>query len=239
LREEAVKFGVIAATNHPQIVYDYVETSRKPWAAEPDQCINYVSCHDNYTLWDKLKMSVSHPNEEQLRKMVKLAGALILTSQGVPFLHAGIDFCRTKGGDGNSYKSPDSVNQMDWNRKEQYSDVFLYFQKLIQLRKNHPAFRIKTAGEISKHVNFCTQYQLGVVSYCIQGKEVGDSWSKIIMIFNAQNSAVSIPLPEGNYRFIAKGNEINESGIGEIVSDEVKAEGISMTILASSVKTEN
>jgi len=239
LREEAVKFGIIAALNHPQIVYDYVETSKRPWAGEPGQCINYVSCHDNYTLWDKLKMSVSHPVEEQLRKMVKLAGALILTSQGVPFLHAGVEFCRTKNGDGNSYKSPDSVNQMDWNRKEQYSDVFQYFQKLIRLRKNHPAFRLTAAEQIIKHVNFCTQYKSGVVSYCIQGKEVGDPWEKIILIFNAQQNPVSIPLPEGTFRVVAKGNEIDESGIGEILSDEVKVDGISMMILASSVKTEN
>lgn len=231
LREEAVKFGVIAATNHPQIVYDYVETSKSPWAAEPDQCINYVSCHDNYTLWDKLKMSVSHPTDLQLRKMVKLAGALILTSQGVPFLHSGVEFCRTKNGDGNSYKSPDSVNQMDWDRKEQYSDVFQYLQKLIRLRKNHPAFRISTAEQIRKHVNFCTHYKLGVVSYCIQGKEVGDSWEKIIMIFNAQQNPLTIPLPEGNYQIVANGDEIIETGIGEFVSDEIKAEGISMTIL--------
>jgi len=239
LREEAVKFGIIAATGHPQIVYDYVETSKKPWAAEPGQCINYVSCHDNYTLWDKLKMSVSKANDDELRKMVKLAGALILTSQGVPFLHSGVEFCRTKAGDGNSYKSPDSVNQIAWERKEKYFDVFEYYQKLIRLRKNHPAFRMKTAREISNHVNFCTQYQLGVVSYCIQGKEVGDNWEKIILIFNAKTESISVPLPEGNYTVVVKGNEINESGIGEIVSEEVKVEGISMTILVNSTKTEN
>jgi pullulanase len=131
------------------------------------------------------------------------------------------------------------VNQMDWNRKEQYSDVFQYFQKLIQLRKNHPAFRIKSAKEIQKYVNFCTQYKSGVVSYCIQGEEVGDPWEKIILIFNAQQNPVAIPLPEGTFQVVAKGNEINEAGIGEIISDEVKVEGISMSILVSSVKTEN
>ncbi|MBK6281289.1 MAG: DUF3372 domain-containing protein [Draconibacterium sp.] len=198
LREEAVKFGIIAATSHPQIVYDYVETAKKPWASEPTQCINYVSCHDNYTLFDKLKISVSHPTDEQLRKMVKLAGALILTSQGVPFLHAGTEFCRTKNGDGNSYKSPDSVNQIHWEQKEQYHDVFHYYQKLIQLRKKHPAFRMKTAEEIRRNLNFCTQYQLGVVSYCIQGKEVGDRWEKIIIIFNGQINSAPVALPEGN-----------------------------------------
>jgi len=231
LREEAVKFGVIAATGHPQIVYDYVESSKKPWAANPDQCINYVSCHDNYTLLDKLKMSLSKATADDMRKMVKLAGALILTSQGVPFLHAGIEFCRTKNGDGNSYKSPDSVNQMDWDRKEQYSDVYQYFRKLIQLRKNHPAFRISNAEKIRTHVNFCTQYQLGVVSYCIHGKEVGDQWGKILLIFTGKSQEVKIALPEGNYRLVAKGDEISESGLGVPVSDQVEVEGISMAIL--------
>jgi pullulanase len=122
---------------------------------------------------------------------------------------------------------------MDWDRKEQYSDVYQYFRKLIQLRKNHLAFRIPNAEKIRTHVNFCTQYQLGVVSYCIQGKEVGDQWEKIILVFNGKSQEVKITLPEGNYRFVAKGDEISESGIGETVSDEVKVEGISMAILAS------
>ena len=233
LREEGVKFGIIAATGHPQIVYDYVETSKKPWASEPNQCVNYVSCHDNYTLWDKLKMSLPKATDKELSKMVKLAGALILTSQGIPFLHAGVDFCRTKGGDGNSYKSPDAVNLIHWERKEVYHHVFKYYQKLIQLRKNHPAFRIKTADGIQKHLNFCTQYQLGVVSYCIQAKEVGDSWEKIILIFNGKKDTVSIPLPEGKYIMVANGEEIDETGFGELISDEVKVDGISMVIVAS------
>lgn len=231
LREEAVKFGVIAATGHPQIVYDYVESSKHAWAAEPSQCVNYVSCHDNYTLFDKLKMSVPKATDAELRKMVKLAGALILTSQGIPFLHAGVEFCRTKNGDGNSYKSPDSVNHLDWNRKEKYADVFEYFKKLIQLRKNHPAFRMRATSDISRNLNFCTPYQLGVVSYCIQGDEAGDSWKNIILIFNGKNQEAVIALPEGNFKIVAKGTEINEAGIGELVSDEVTAEAISMMIL--------
>ncbi len=231
LREEAVKFGIVAATAHPQIVYDYVETSKGPWATEPAQCINYVSCHDNYTLFDKLKMSLPKASGEELKKMVKLAGALLLTSQGIPFLQAGIDFCYTKGGNGNSYKSPDSVNQIDWERKEKYADVFQYYKKLIQLRKNHPAFRMKTAEEIRAHLNFCLQYQTGVVSYCIEGKKVGDSWEKIFLFFNGQNKPVAIPLPEGNYQQVVNGNDFYEKGEAENFSDEVTVEGISMVIL--------
>ncbi len=233
LREEAVKFGMVGAIDHPQIVYNFVETSKQAWAAEPNQCINYVSCHDNYTLWDKLKLSAAKATDEELRKMVKLAGALILTSQGVPFLHAGVEFCRTKGGNGNSYKSLDSVNQIDWDRKVEYYDVFGYYKKLIQLRKNHPALRITSADGIRKHVNFCTQYQLGVVAYCIEGKEVGDAWENIILIFNGNKGEIVIPLPDGNYQVVANSNEISEKGLDEFVSNEVIVEGVSVAILIS------
>lgn len=231
LREEAVKFGIVAATYHPQIVYDYVETSKKPWAAQPDQCINYVTCHDNFTLWDKLKLALPKATDIEMRKMVMLAGALVLTSQGVPFLKVGVEFCRSKRGDENSYKSPDSINQIYWDRKEEFFDVFEYYKKLIQLRKNHPGFRMQTTELIQKNLNFCTIYQMGIVSYCIDGNEVGDKWGKIMMIFNGQNKPALVALPEGKFRQVAKGDEINEMGIGDLISDEVKVEGISMVIL--------
>ncbi len=230
LREEAVKFGICGAVHHLQIDYGFIDSVQKAWADEPDQCINYVSCHDNYTLWDKLKQSLPKSKDEELRKRTKLAGALVLTSQGVPLLHAGVDFCRTKGGNGNSYKSPDVVNQLDWSRKNTYIDVFEYYRKLILLRKNHPAFRMTTAEQIRRNLDFCTQYQLGVISYCIDGKALGDSWDKIILVFNGNEHEVSVPLPEGDYRVIADGNDINESGLGKTVADKLVVDGISMVI---------
>lgn len=233
LAEEPVKYGIVGAIHHPQINFDFIETLGNAWAAEPNQCINYVSCHDNYTLFDKLKMSRSKATDSELRKMVKLAGALILTSQGIPFLHAGMDFCRSKGGNGNSYKSPDAVNQIDWNRKEKYFDVFDYYRKLIELRKKHPAFRITSAGLIRENLNFCIPYEMGVISYCLNGSALADSFKTIIAIFNANKNEVEIPIQEGTFKVIAKGSEINETGIGEPVADKVKVEGISMTLLVA------
>lgn len=232
LREEAVKFGIVAATWHPQIVYSFVETSHEPWADQPSQCINYVSCHDNFTLYDKLKMSVQKATSEDLRKMVKMAGAIILTSQGIPFLHAGVEFCRTKNGNGNSYNAPDAVNQLDWVRKSVYKDVFDYFKKLIALRKNHPVFRMETSEMIRSNLNFCIQYQVGVVSYCIKGKEPGDSWELAIIVFNANHEAVTVPIPEGKFTIIANGDQIDENGIGIISGEKAKVEPLSMMILA-------
>ncbi len=230
LREETIKFGVVGAVYHPQIVYDYTEPSKHAWATEPGQCINYASCHDNYTLWDKLKLSQPKASDAELKKMVKLAGALILTSQGIPFLHAGVEFGRTKGGNGNSYKSPDSVNQIDWDKKTEHYDIFEYYQKLIQLRKKHPAFRISSTEKIRKHLNFCTQYIQGMVAYCIDGESVGDTWKKIILLFNGSNTDQKISLPEGSYQIVASDGKIDENGLGEITG-EALVKNISFMLL--------
>jgi pullulanase len=230
LHEEAIKFGITGAVNHPQVNYGYIDSVSQAWANEPNQCINYVSCHDNYTLWDKLNQSLPKASDEELRKRMKLAGALVLTSQGVPLLHAGVDFCRSKGGNGNSYKSLDAVNRLEWSRKNTYIDVFDYYRKLILLRKNHPAFRMTTAEQIRKHLNFCTKYKIGVVAYCLDGKSLGDKWEKIILIFNGNMEEISISLPEGKYSIVADANDINEDGIGSAVSDELIVSGISMAI---------
>jgi len=230
LKEEAIKFGITGAVYHPQMNYGYIDSVPKAWAEEPEQCINYASCHDNFTLWDKLNQSLPKATDEELRARVKLSGALVLTSQGVPFLHSGIEFCRTKGGNGNSYKSGDLVNQLDWDRKNEYLDVFEYFQHLVQLRKNHPAFRISKAELIRRDLDFCTQYKVGIVAYCINGKLAGDSWERIILIFNGNNERVTMPLPEGKFTIVAHGNTINETGIESEVIDELVVEPISMSI---------
>lgn len=232
LREEAVKFGIVAATWHPQIVYSYVETSHEPWAGEPAQCINYVSCHDNYTLYDKLKMSVPKATSDQLCKMVKLAGAIIFTSQGIPFLHAGEEFCRTKNGNGNSYNAPDSVNQIDWVRKSVFKDVMEYYTKLINLRKGHPIFRLQTSEAIRSGLNFCIQYQVGVISYCLKSDNTDDPWEQAIIVFNANRKEVTVPIPEGEFLVVAREDEIDETGLGKVSGETVPVPALSMLILA-------
>ncbi|WP_347839482.1 type I pullulanase [uncultured Draconibacterium sp.] len=235
LREEAIKFGITAAVHHPEVNYGYIDSVHSAWAAEPDQCINYVSCHDNYTLWDKLKQSLPKAGNEELRKRVKLAAALILTSQGVPLLHAGVDFCRTKGGNGNSYKSPDSVNQIDWSRKNEFIDVFEYFQKLIQLRKNHPAFRLPRAELIRRDLRFCAEYKIGVVSYCLDGSAVNDSWKKMFLLFNGNTETAELPLPEGQFKVVVNANMIDEDGL-EVVEAFVSVDPISFKMLVQAEK---
>ena len=112
--DERVKFGIVGATEHSQIDYNRVALAggaSGPWATEAAQSINYVSAHDNNTLYDKLIATLPDADEETIKLMQKQANAIILTAQGVPFLHAGVEMMRTKDGDHNSYNASDEVNQ--------------------------------------------------------------------------------------------------------------------------------
>ena len=234
LREEQMKFGMVAACFHPQIIYHFVESSDQPWAMEPWQCVNYVSCHDNYTLFDKLVLSSPEVGDEELRRMICLAGAIVLTSQGIPFLHAGSEMARTKQSDHNSYKSPDSVNKIDWNRKNQYHDVFTYFRKLIELRKQHPAFRMRSSDQIRHHFRFSEHYWPGVVAYSITGHANGDLCEEIRLIFNGNKSDLDFPIPESKpWKIIARGQQINSEGIENISGSQVIVPAVSMMMLAT------
>jgi pullulanase len=231
LNEEAVKFGVVAACYHPSIVYGYVESSKHAWAKEPWQCVNYVSCHDNFTLYDKLRMSCPDASVDELKKMQKLAGALILTSQGIPFLHAGSEFCRSKKGNHNSYKSPDSINQIDWNLKDEHVDVFHYYKKLIELRKKIGVFRMQSADEIRKYLNFSQNYQPGVLAYSFLNCPNEFNWKTIQLIFNAKKEPAIMELDEHDWHVIAREDEICYDGIDCLIDRKAIVPPISMMIL--------
>lgn len=211
--KESVKFGIVASTEHPQVDYEAVNYSKAPWAAEPYQTINYVSCHDNNTLYDKLKLSNEEASEEEIVKMHKLAQTVVLTSQGVPFLHAGMEMLRTKNGVENSYNSSDEINQIDWNRKTTYKPVFDYYQGLIALRKNHPAFRMMSKDLIQKHLEFIDIMDESVLAYRIKDNANGDDWKEILVLLNGSNMNKTIDLPKGNFTLIADGQKVDESGI--------------------------
>ncbi|MEM9930303.1 MAG: type I pullulanase, partial [Bacteroidota bacterium] len=141
-KEMSIKFGIVGSTEHPQIDYPAVNYSDAPWAKEPSQCINYVSCHDNHTLYDRLEISNKTDPRSRRAQMQRTALAIVLTSQGIPFLHAGSEMLRTKNGDENSYKSSDGVNMIKWGAKRSEKITFDYVKDLIELRKEHPAFRL-------------------------------------------------------------------------------------------------
>lgn len=232
IQEETIKFGITAACFHPQIVYGYVEHSKSPWAREPWQCVNYASCHDNHTLYDKLILSSPEASEEELNKMVMLAGALVLTSQGIPFIHAGSEMARTKLGDHNSYKSPDKINQIDWNRKTTFHEIFKYYQGLIRLRKNHPAFRMTSSAQIRHHLIFSDDYMPGVTSYVLVNHANDDEWRTILIVFNGNAKSILFPI-KGHikWRLVAHNTIIDEESEIYPEGNEIEVSGISMLIL--------
>lgn len=197
--EESIKFGVVASVQHPQIDYSKVNYSKAPYAKEPFQTISYAECHDNHVLWDKLAISAKDATEEQRKEMHKLALSIVLTSQGISFLHAGTEFLRSKKGVENSYNSPDSINQMDWSLKSKNKDVVEYVKALIKLRKEHPAFRMTTGKDIAAGINFL-QSKDKLIAYTINGKAVNDGWAKIFIAYNANDKEKSIALPEGDWQ---------------------------------------
>lgn len=174
---------------------------------DPQQSINYAACHDNHTLWDKNSLAASVDSRfqwstEMLKDAQKLSGAILLLSQGVPFIHAGQEFCRTKGSDGNSYNSPISVNALDYSRKAEFIDVYEYYKGLIALRKAHPAFRMRTQEQIKEAIEILSYKNKRVVPFIIDGTIANDPWEKILVIFNGGASTFEYNLPEGEWNVV-------------------------------------
>ena len=208
--KESVKFGIVAATQHPQINYNKVNYSKAPWAKEPTQTISYVSCHDDNTLFDRLKLGNPNATEAELIQMDKLSQMIVLTAQGVPFIHSGAEMLRTKKGIANSYNLPDSINEIDWSRKLNYKNVFNYYKGLIALRKNHPAFRMATTEMIQQHLNFTETEDPLLIIYQINNHANNDKWKDIIVLLNGEAKDKNVQLPVGKWTLVADGNTINE-----------------------------
>jgi len=210
---ESVKFGIVGSVQHPQVDYTKVNYSKAPWAAEPYQTISYVSCHDDNTLWDRLKISNPSASEAELIKMDKLANTIVFTSQGVAFLHAGEEMLRTKNGVANSFQSPDAINELDWGRKAKYKEVFDYYKSLIALRKHHPAFRMPSAQMIREHLKFIDTKDQNLIAYQIGGNANGDNWRNIMIILNGSTTSTKFNLPDGRWRLVADGKTIDEKSM--------------------------
>ena len=212
-QDMSIRFGIVGSTDHPQINYDSVNYSNEPWAKEPAQAVNYASCHDNHTLWDRLQLSNPTAAPSRREQMHRLALSIVLTSQGIPFLHAGTEMCRTKNGDENSYKSGDGINAIRYNAKRAHKVTYQYVRDLIALRKAHPAFRIGSTALLQKHLSFEDTNDSQLVAYRLIDAP-GDEWSDIFVAFNGSGKARRVALPEGDYRLVVDGRQVNTEGIG-------------------------
>ena len=227
--EESVKFGLVGGVQHPQVDYGRVLYSRGPWAMHPSQSVAYAEAHDNLTLWDKLLCTTAPEDDEQRIKMIKLAHAIILTSQGIPFLHAGQEFARTKGGDPNSYQSPDHVNQLDWERKGEFEQLYRYTKALIELRKCRPALRLRTGDQVRRYLRFL-DLPKGMIGFSLGPHANGDSFETILVFFNSNPSEVEVTVHPGCWEVL-----VNDQGVGPMgiaTGPRVVVPAISALVLA-------
>ena len=246
--EEVIKFGIAASTKQNEISYkggpaQYSGYGKEAWANEPYQTINYTSAHDNLTLWDKLQTTNPKASKEELTAMNKMAAALVLTSQGIPFFQAGEEIARTKVKDDgtfdeNSYKSPDSVNSIKWNRKVEYKDLYDYYKGLIELRKGHKIFRMNTTEDIKNNLKFLEKgknfSEDNVVAYTLNGKELNDEWQRAAVIFNGNDKDVKVVLPEGNWSVVVNGEKAGTEAIDTIEGNEITVKAKSSYVLVGS-----
>ncbi|WP_040949371.1 type I pullulanase [Gorillibacterium massiliense] len=185
--ETELKKGITGAIYYNESIHSF--------APQPDQAIHYVECHDNHTLWDRLKLVHPDKPEEWLNASHRLATAIVITSQGIPFIHAGQEFMRTKFGEENSYKSPDSINRLDWNRCAMRQNDVEYVRQLLILRKLHPAFRLRNADDIRSHLRF-EEVPPGCVAFTLMEHAGGDPAKHLYVIYHSNRSFTEVTLPQ-------------------------------------------
>ncbi|MDE6288185.1 MAG: type I pullulanase [Muribaculaceae bacterium] len=230
--EETVKIGIVAAIAHPQVDYSKGNNSHFPYATSPEMIVNYVSCHDDLTLTDKLGHSMTGSTPEERMRAARLAQTIVFTSQGTPFMFAGEEVFRDKKGVHNSYKSPDSINAIDWSLKHDNIDQFNYYRELIKLRRSHPAFRMTTAEDIAANIVFDDVKEPLLISYSIKNNANGDDWKEIKLVFNGSEEAREVKIPKGDWIVVARDGMINAEGLGTSRGGTMTVEPTSALILA-------
>ncbi|SEK33835.1 pullulanase [Paenibacillus sp. cl141a] len=216
--QNKVKQGIVGGIPYSQDI--------KAFASEPDQCVNYVECHDNHTLWDKIMLSTDGESDAVRRDMHRLSSAMILTSQGIPFLHAGQEYYRSKNGVENSYNASDEVNRLDWGMASEHQDGVKYIQRLVQLRRNHPAFRMRDAASIRKHLHFepCPEH---AVAFTLRDHAGGDPAEHIYVLYYVGRKPSSLTIPElGEWKV-----RFGEEHVKGMSRDSLVVEGIGAVVL--------
>lgn len=191
------------------------------WTVKNAMVVNYMSAHDNHTLWDKLALSNPENTDAEKAKMNRLGATILMISKGMPFIHAGEEMLRTKDGDENSYKSSDAINNIDWEAlvpgSEQYTTM-LYYKTIIEMRKNHDIFR-STSGAVV--VTFET---LANGAMAVNFKD-NTSSNRAVVIINPTSQSLSYNL-SGNWYDALGQNE-------EAVTGSTQVEAITVSVFVN------
>lgn len=193
------------------------------WCSSPSQTVNYASCHDNLTLFDRLAISRPDAEREELIRMNNLAAAVYMTAEGIPFMMSGEEMLRTKtkedgSFDSNSYMSGDEVNSMKWSdlESEEYQKVYNYYKGLIAFRKAHGALRLSDAADVEENVKPVEGMAENVVAFDISGGVNGETAKEIYVVFNANNEEQIINLPDGKWNVYIDGEKAGTEVISTV-----------------------
>lgn len=207
------------------------------WCTTPSQSINYASCHDNMTLFDRIVNSTKDASREDQIKMNNLAAAIYMTSEGIPFMQAGEEMLRTKvkadgSFDENSYSSSDAVNSLKWDdlNNSEYQEVVDYYTGLIAFRKAHAALRMTTAEEVKENITSIEGLDENVMAFQINGGVNGETADSLFVIFNATEEKTELELPEGKWNVYVNGEKAGTEVL-KTVKGKVTVEPISAMVL--------
>lgn len=219
-----IKYGIVGAIPHHQLR----ESIDDSWAISPCQSVNYVEAHDNLTLWDKFSVSNADDSHEDRVRMAKLSAAIIFLSQGIPFIQAGQEFLRSKGGDENSYQSSDEINSIKWNSKTKYYDVFSYYRGLIEFRKKHDVLRLIRQNYVNERLSFEENLPDNIIGYTL----TKDEEKHIKVYFNSGKSTVKVALLPAQYSIYINENHASTIPL-HTVSGEIDIPPISAIVVAN------
>ena len=195
----------------------------------PNETINYDSAHDDLCLWDKLQLSAPDAPESWRASMDKLAAGILLTAQGVPFIHAGDEFLRSKNLNPNSYNDNDPrVNPIDWSLKSRHRDVFNFYRGMIALRRAHPAFRMVDRADVDAHLEFAKSAPANVVEFVLKNHANGDDWENILVIYNGNAEPKDLNVA-GDWQIVAN----NQAAGAETLAtarDKIRVEPFSLIV---------
>jgi pullulanase len=240
------------ATAKEEAIVTGVKGAITDFTNRPSESINYVTAHDNLNLWDKIMkvagqdittnphgiITEANPLDNEHVKRSLLANGIVLTSQGIPFIHAGEEFLRSKYGNHNSYKSPDSINKIRWELKDNYKPVFDYYQGLIELRKAHPAFKMNTKAAIEQNLQVVKAND-NIVAFELKNFANNDTWKNITVIYNANNAAKEVALSASkDWKVVVDDKTAGIETIRTITGDKVTVAPLSMMVLYDEAESE-
>lgn len=220
--EDDIRRGIAGAIFYSERLWGF--------AREPVQSVAYVEAHDNHTLWDKLVIANPGEDEGIRRRRHMLASSIVMTSQGMAFLHAGQEFMRTKQGDENSYQSPDEINRLDWERCARERQGVAHIRRLVELRRRHPAFRLRTAEEIRRHLVFEAS-PAGCVAFTLRHHANGDPSRHLFIVHNANSYAVQVHIPLPGPWSVVFGHGCH-GGFDRLAGGGLLVQGLSCVVLS-------